>query len=127
MTQEQELTLADLQREIAQLKNDVKRAVTGPRGPQGPIDACVRQSTIAAEKIVDASLKKTVLPFERMVNDLKTQFERLKADVAQTRENNEHEIAYHLISLLTEYHIIDRDGNPLAGPYAASSIPTKKS
>jgi hypothetical protein len=125
MIEEQEL-VADLQHQIDELKKDVKRGLTGPRGAPGDISVAVTQATRAAGQVATDAAKRATRPLENEVAKLREEFVALKADFRRFEENVEHQIAYHLVALLAEYHVTDKDGQPYAGPYSAAAIASLK-
>jgi hypothetical protein len=111
--------LLELEKEFADIKR--LRRIVGPRGPAGDIDAAVINATEAAEKIVIAATKTAMYPFDSEVDKLRQEFEALRAHLIEFTSNVENSVALHAVALLKEYHLLDSDSVPFAGPYAKKS------
>jgi hypothetical protein len=120
--------VAQLKNEFAQLKKDIagKRGIPGPTGPAGNIDSAVTQARDVAEQVAVVAAKKAVVyPFQNEVAKLRTEFAELKADFETLKEHVENEIVIHVLKTLEDYHVVDKDGRPYAGPYSAAALPKK--
>src|ERR1700730_7631988 len=111
-----EQALADLQKQFAELKQELTkllkmRGIPGPRGPAGEIDAAVNNARDVAEQVAITAAKAAgVYSFQNEVKQVRAEFQELKSYLDERIENA---IVNHVLQTLQDYRVLDEKMNPL--------------